>query len=183
MELGDNIRARRGSSGMTLQALSKRVGVSRAMLSDVERGRKNPTIKIVSQIAEGLGCTVSELLGEEQSRTLETIQVLREDSRQVLIDPRSYVERHLLSPPLLRKGIEVIWYTIPPGQSTGAFAAHKPGVTEHITVVQGQLYCHLAEEEIMLKIGDSVYFRADIEHSFYNPGEEVCHYFLLIVAG
>lgn len=181
MELGGNIRAQRIASGMTLEALSVRCGVSRAMLSDIERGRKNPTIRVVSQVAEGLGCTVSQLLGEEQAQASETIQVLRLDSRQVLVDPRSNIERHLLSPPLLRKGIEVIWYTIPPGQSTGAFAAHKPGVEEHITVVQGELHCDLAGQEVKLETGDSIYFRASIEHSFYNPGEDVCHYFLLII--
>jgi transcriptional regulator with XRE-family HTH domain len=72
MELGNNIRARRTEHGMTLDALAEKSHVSRAMLSDIERDAKSPTIRVITQIAAGLGCTISELLGEptpNESRT------------------------------------------------------------------------------------------------------------------
>ncbi len=58
---------------LTLEALAERAGVSRAMISDIERDVKNPTIKVLSQIAEGLKCTVSSLLGEQPGNTAESI--------------------------------------------------------------------------------------------------------------
>jgi len=177
MNLGGNIRARRSSLGLTLDALSRRVGVSRAMLSDIERGAKNPTVKVASQIAEGLGCTVSQLLGEPATGSPTLV---RRDERRVLVDPRSGVERHLLSPAFQRRGIEVLWYVIPPGRGTGAFPPHRLGVEEHITVVQGRLECRFGSDEAGLAAGDSLFFPADVEHDFHNPGPEPCHYFLII---
>lgn len=179
IDLGTNIRARRARLGLTLEALAGRTAVSRAMISDIERGVKSPTVRVVSQIAEGLGCTVSELLGE-QVRSPETISILRRGERHVLVDPRSGVERQLLSPPFVRRGIEVVWYVIPSGQATGAFPPHRPEVEEHITVVQGCLQCRVGDREETLGSGDSMCFRADVPHDFRNPGPEPCHYLLII---
>lgn len=178
--LGHRIRARRTALGLTLEALAERAGVSRAMLSDIEREVKNPTIKVLSQIAEGLECTVSSLLGEQPGKTIESMQIVRKHERRVLIDPHSGVERHLVAPALQHHGIEVLWYVIPAGKRTGAFPPHQQGVEEHITVVQGCLHCTLGEHQIVLEREDSVFFLADVMHDFYNPGPDVCSYFLII---
>ena len=178
--LGHMIRARRTELGLTLEALAKRAGVSRAMLSDIERDVKNPTIKVLCQIAEGLGCTVSYLLGEQLGKPVESMQIVRKNERRVLIDPQSGVERHLVAPALQHHGIEVLWYIIPPEQRTGVLPPHQQGVEEHITVVQGCLHCALGEQHAILEVGDSVFFSADVMHDFYNPGPDVCTYFLII---
>ena len=179
-ELGHTIRQRRIALGLALEALAKRTGVSRAMLSDIERGVKNPTIKVLSQIAEGLGCTVSYLLGEQLGDPGESIHILRKHERRVLVDPQSGVERQVLAPVLQRHGIEVVWYVIPPGQKTGSFPPHQHGVEEHITLVQGRLECTLGDRNIVLETEDSVSFPADVTHDFSNPGPLPCQYFLII---
>jgi transcriptional regulator with XRE-family HTH domain len=179
-ELGHAIRAKRTALNLTLEELAARAGVSRAMLSDIERDLKNPTIKVLCQIAEGLGCTVSYLLGEQPQKAVTNIQLVRKNERRILVDPQSGVERHLLAPALQHHGIEVLWYVIPPGCRTGAFPSHQHGVEEHITLVQGCLHCILGEQEVILEAGDSVFFPADVVHDFYNPGPESCHYFLVI---
>lgn len=181
-DLGGNIKARRLALGLSLEALSERSGVSRAMLSDIERGAKSPTVRVVSQIAEGLGCTVSQLLGEQALETAQPYAVVRRNERRVLLDPQSGVERHLLSPDLLRRGIEVLWYVIPPGQDTGSFPAHRPGVEEQLTVISGQLQCRIGGQAVTLEPGDSLWFPADVPHSLANPGVEPCCCLLIIDA-
>ena len=180
MELGGNIRARRTELGMTLDALAEKSSVSRAMLSDIERGAKSPTVRTLSQIATGLGCTVSELLGESSPQPKESVQVLRKSQRQILVEPQSRVERHLLSPSLVRQGLEVNWLVVPPGQHTGIFPAQPPGTIEHITVVRGVLHCHLGANEVVLEEGDSATFPADIEHSFTNREKKPTRCLLLL---
>lgn len=182
MDLSGNMRARRLELELSLEELAERCGVSRAMLSDVERGLKNPSIRVVCQIAEALGCSVSQLIGETTQATSEGSQVLRRTERQVLIDARSGVARHLLSPGLVRRGIELVWYSIPPGESTGVFPPHQPGTEENITVVEGILECKLQEEIVTLSADDSIFFQADVPHEFRNVGSEVCHYFLVIAS-
>jgi transcriptional regulator with XRE-family HTH domain len=178
VDLGSNIRQLRNQMGMTLEDLAERTGVSRAMLSDIERGAKNPTIKIVCQIAEVFGYTVSQLLGEDDP-TGKTAIVTRRGDRQILVEPRTGVERHLLAPPFVQRGLEIIWYVIPP-QQFGSFPAHRTRTMEHITVVKGSLKYSLDEEEGTLDEGDSISFAADVSHDFYNPGTEPCCFFLVI---
>lgn len=182
IELGKNIKARRLEQKLSLEALAERTGVSRAMLSDIERGVKSPTVRVVSQIAEGLGCTVSQLLGEQQPGAAHSFTVLRRSERRMLLDPQTGVERHLLSPDLLRRGIEVLWYTIPAGQDTGAFPAHRPGVEEQLTVVAGRMECSIGAQTVTLETGDSLWFQADLPHRLANPGTEPCHCLLIIDA-
>ncbi|WNZ26623.1 helix-turn-helix transcriptional regulator [Leptolyngbya sp. NK1-12] len=163
---------------MTLDDLAECTGVSRAMLSDIERGTKNPTIKVVCQIAEVFGYTVSQLLGEDD-RDERTVVVIRREERHVLVEPQTGVERHLLSPGFVQRGLEVIWYVVPPGQ-TGSFPAHRHNTMEHITVIKGCLKYAVGDIEGILEEGDSIFFAADVTHDFYNPGTESSHFFLVI---
>src|SRR5918998_6775550 len=93
--LGSRVKELRKRRGMTLEALAERSGVSRAMLSKLERGEKNPTLVVAARIAEGFGVTLSGLLGTEERR--EVIVVPRE-RRMVMKDPETGFERQLLSP-------------------------------------------------------------------------------------
>jgi transcriptional regulator with XRE-family HTH domain len=179
VDLGRAIHARRGALSLTLNELAERAHVSRAMLSDIERGAKTPSIRVVCQIAEALDTPVSRLLGEQPAAP-EAISVARAADQRRLIDPHSGVERRLLAPAFLRRGIEVVWYVIPPGQKTDIFPAHRHGVAEQITVIQGRLRCYLGAQEVTLDAGDSVAFNADVPHDFHNVGPEPCHYLLLI---
>jgi transcriptional regulator with XRE-family HTH domain len=182
MELGSNIRARRTELGMTLDGLAEKSRVSRAMLSDIEREAKSPTIRVITQIAAGLGSTVSELLGEPPPQPGQELQVVRKSQRQILVEPQSGVERHLLSPSFVRHGIEVNWLVVPPGENTAVFPPQPPGTLEHVTVVRGVLHCHLGTNEVVLEEGDSLTFPADMEHSFTNREKKPARCFLLIIA-
>src|SRR3712207_7903679 len=66
--LGARVGELRRGGGLTLEGLAERAGVSRAMISKVERGEKNPTLVVAAKVAEGLGVPLSELLGVEERR-------------------------------------------------------------------------------------------------------------------
>ncbi len=180
MKFGSNTKKQRLALKLTLEELAERSGISRAMLSDVERDLKNPTIKVAAQIAAGLDCTLSDLLEEEHQPSSQALQVTRKKDQPILIDPRSGTERRLLAPAFVQRGLEIIQYSIPPLQSTEEFPPHQPGVEEYLALVQGVLQCQVNGQEIALEAGDGLSFRADVAHSFRNPGSEPCLYFLVI---
>ena len=62
---GDRVRLLREQADLTLDQFSKRSGVSRAMLSKVERGEKSPTIGVAKRIAHALDTSFSALVGDE----------------------------------------------------------------------------------------------------------------------
>ncbi|MEO7962625.1 MAG: XRE family transcriptional regulator [Gemmatimonadaceae bacterium] len=171
------VRARRQSLGLSLQQLAERSGVSAGMLSEVERGRKSPTLRVASQIAEGLEVAVSELLDGEPAPRM---RVRRRAERRRLIDEKSAIERHLLAPTLLANGIEVVWYVVPPGSESGTFAPQHNGVLSHATVVRGTIEFDAEGEQAVLRAGDSIDFPGDITHAFRNSGRGPCEFLLVV---
>jgi transcriptional regulator with XRE-family HTH domain len=159
-----------------LDELAGLSGVSRAMISKLERGEKNPTLVVAAKLAEGLGISLSTLAGMEERH--EVIVVPR-DRRMVMRDPETGFERQLLSPNFVGPGVEFVQSKIPPGSTSGEFPSHRKGVEEHVVVEHGSLKAILAGDEYLLDEGDAMYFEADIPHRFDNTGDVECTYYLV----
>ncbi|QIN85110.1 helix-turn-helix domain-containing protein [Rubrobacter tropicus] len=175
--LGGRVRELRRGRGLTLEELAGRSGVSRAMISKLERGEKNPTLVVAARLAEGLGVTLSRLAGTEEKRE---VVVVRKENRLVMRDPETGFERQLLSPTFAGRGVEFVRNVIPTGGTSGEFPPHSRGVREHIVVEKGELSATLGGEEHRLRQGDALYFEADVPHRFDNTGPGECSYYLVI---
>ncbi len=162
-----------------MEELAERSGVSRAMISKLERGEKNPTLVVAAKLAEGFGVTLSQLVGMEEQRE---VVVVHRDRRIVMRDPETGFERQLLSPSFGGRGIEFIRNVIPEGSTSGEFPPHRRGVEEYIVVEKGRLEALIGGEEHVLEEGDAVYFEADVTHRFDNVGADECSYYLVIVS-
>ncbi len=175
--LGERVRELRRERGLTLDGLAGRSGVSRAMISKLERGEKNPTLVVAAKVAEGLGVSLSRLVGVEERREVVVVPRAR---RAVLRDPETGFERQLLSPTFGGRGIEFIRNVVPEGSTSGEFPPHRRGVTEYVVVERGRLKAVLGGESYLLEEGDALFFEADIPHRFDNAGEGECSYYLVI---
>lgn len=175
--LGARVKDLRRERGLTLDELAGLSGVSRAMISKLERGEKNPTLVIAARLAEGLGVSLSRLAGVEERR--EVVLVPKE-RRMVLRDPETGFERQSLSPTFAGRGVEFLRNVVPEGSTSGDFPAHRKGVEEHIVVEKGDLKATLGGEEYLLREGDALYFEADVPHRFDNAGRGECSYYLVI---
>ena len=174
--LGPRLRHERRRRGFTLQDLAAASGVSRSMLSEVERGSRVPTILVLDRIATGLGTSIARLLREEQpARTV----VLRRDEQDVARDASGW-ERRVLSPVLTGVEFEFMRTTIGPGVDAGVFPPHGPGSREYLAVESGTLLLSLDGDELELRQGDSVFYAGDRRHGFVNPGTEPCVYYLVM---
>lgn len=177
MNFSERVTQLRKEKKMSLQELSHISGVSKSMISKIEREEKNPTLQVASQIAEALGSTLSELLSEPQEK--ETIVIKKED-QIAYYDELSGFQRIMLSPLLDTHGIEFIKNIMPIGCKSPHFPPHREGVKEYIVVAQGCLEIQLGSERYMLSAGDSIYYKAAITHHFINIGNEECRYYLII---
>ena len=65
MNVGKRIKALRRQKKLTLNELSRKVGISISFLSDIENGRSNPSLERLKDIAEALDTSVSFLMGED----------------------------------------------------------------------------------------------------------------------
>lgn len=177
--LADEIRRRRRERDLSLEALASLSGVSRSMISKIERGEAAPSTVVLSRLAEALGVTFSRLM----SPATEVEVLLIPASRQpVLRDEASGFLRRCLSPVLPGRGIDWVLNTLPPDATTGEFVAHRRGVSEYIFVLKGRLRATIGDRAVVVEEGDSLYFEADAGHAFTNLGTEACQYFLVIDA-
>jgi transcriptional regulator with XRE-family HTH domain len=175
--LGERVRGFRRERGWTLEMLAERSGVSRAMISKLERGEKNPTLVVAARVAEGLGVSLSQLVGVEDKRK---VLVVPRERRMTMRDPETGFERQLLSPSFGGRGVEFTRNAVPEGSTSGEFLPHRQGVEEYLVVERGRLRAVLGGEEFLLDEGDVAYFGADVTHRFDNAGEGECTYYLVI---
>src|SRR5881409_4177782 len=130
--LGARLRLERLRRRLSLHSLMMRTGVSRSMLSEVERGSKVPTVLVLDRIATGLDTSIARLLGEERATR---VIVLRRGEHDTAHDPSGW-ERRILSPVLPGVEFELMRTTIPGGVDAGEFAAHAPASTPPGMVVR-----------------------------------------------
>ena len=177
--LGERVRGLRRERGLTLDLLAERSGVSRAMISKLERGEKNPTLVVAAKVAEGLGVRLSQLVGVEERRE---VVVVPRGRRMVVRDTETGFERQLLSPSFGGRGIEFIKNVVPEDSTSGEFSPRRRGVEEYVVVERGRLRAFLGGEDYLLEEGDALYFEADVSHRFDNAGKGECSYYLVIAS-
>ena len=69
--VGRNVRRIRLEKGLTQEALADQSGLSQQYLSDLERGRRNPTVVTLWEIGQVLGVPPSELIALNEADTGE----------------------------------------------------------------------------------------------------------------
>ncbi len=175
--LADEIRHFRKKNSFSLEMLADVSGVSRSMISKIERCETVPSTVILSKLAEALGVTFSQLMAPAVEREVVHIPAERQP---VLRDDESGFLRRCISPVLPGRGIDWVLNTLPPAAETGTFVAHRRGVEEYIYVLRGRMRVTIGHQHATLKRGDSLYFQADVDHSFLNLGKTPCDYFLVI---
>ena len=172
------MRELRRERGLTLEELAERSGVSRAMISKVERGEKNPTLMIAAKVAEGLGVGLSRLVGIGAREVV----VVPRDRQMVMRDPETGFERRLLSSNFGSGGVEFVRNVVPKGSTSGELAPHGRVVEEYVAVEKGRLRAIIGGEQYLLEEGDALCFETNLSHRFDNAGDGECSYYLVVVS-
>ena len=175
--LGANIRRRRQSLGLSLDALARESRVSSTMLSEVERSVKNPTVKLAYQIARALGCTLTDLLEDEPS---PPVQLTRAIHRQSRLDPVNGVVRHILPSPLASANLEITWFELPPMQATADLPATRGGAFHQLIAVRGHVALIVDDKAHELLAGDSIVFVPQHRCYLQNVGDMMAETMYLV---
>ena len=166
-QLGERILALREARGWSLDALATASGVSRSMLSEIERSTANPTLVVTYRIAKAFNLGISELI--EPSGGTPSIQVVRSDDRAQVFRADKRHQVRTLSPLTLEKDIEFYEIRLPPKGDLSS-TAHVTGTREMVVVAIGEVKIDSGTDSQVLKAGDSALFRADLPHALVNIG-------------
>lgn len=172
------IKQLRLERGWSLDALSKACGVSRSMLSQIERNQANPTLAVTFRIAQAFGITLGELV--ETPKATASILVIRANDRgQVYRSDKDVVIR-TLSPLNLEKDVELYEVQLQPDGALRS-APHFAGTREFLTVQKGRVRVDSADDSDELDRGDSATYRADVPHAIVNLGRGEALMFLAVI--
>ena len=177
-ELCRRVRELRQARGWSLEAMSAACGVSRSMLSQIERNEANPTLAVTVRIAQAFGMSLGELV--ESPTASSTIHVIRANDREYHYRSDRNCRIRTLSPLHLEKDVEFYEMELRPGSRLKS-AAHFEGTREFLTVQKGSLKVTSGDEIVDIEKGDSASYRADIEHCIENTGRSTALAFLVVI--
>jgi len=176
--LGGRVKQLRTDKGWSLEALANASGVSRSMLSQIEREEANPTLAVTMRIAQAFAMPLGDLL--EMPSASSAVQVIRGDDRAFHYRSDKFCRLRTLSPLNLEKDVEFYEVQLQPGGALRS-APHFEGTREFLTVQKGSIRVELAGDSEDLAAGDSSSYRADVPHAIVNMGKSEAVMFLVVI--
>jgi transcriptional regulator with XRE-family HTH domain len=176
--LGGRVKQLRAARGWSLEALAKASGVSRSMLSQIERQQANPTLGVALRIARAFGVELGELV--QVPGVASKVAVIRAGDRAYQYRSDKDCSLRTLSPLNLEKDVEIYEVRLQPGGALRS-TAHFQGTREFLTVTKGQVRVESAGDGDDLSAGDSASYRADVPHAILNQGRTEAVAYLVVV--
>ncbi len=169
VDVGERLRAIRRLRRATLRSVAERAGLSESFLSQVERGKANPSVASLTRIAAALAVHVADLFEPDQARAAP--RVLKRARRPTLAFGR-LGRKQLLTPRPLDQ-LEVIVVELDPGGSTGDEPYTHGDSEELVLVLAGRVHMQLGDHVYELERGDSIDYRSSTPHRVVNAGDDV----------
>jgi len=176
--LGTRVKHLRANRGWSLEALAAASGVSRSMLSQIEREQANPTLAVTLRIARAFGFTLGELL--QLPDAASAVTVIRADDHAYHYRSDKDCRIRTLSPLNLEKDVEFYEIRLQGGGALRS-SSHFEGTREFLTVQKGRLRIESGNDAEELETGDSASYRADVSHALINSGKKEAVAFLIVV--
>lgn len=154
--------------GLSLDDVAKTTGVSKAQLSQIEKGEANPTVSTIWKIAAGLRISFSSLL---QPPTAHFMKFSSKDAPYVDEDEGRY-RVYSIIPYDPERGWEFYKVEMEPGVCSRS-EAHTEGVEETVTVIQGQAVISAGDMQELLVEGDTLVFSGHQIHEYRNVSSEL----------
>ena len=167
----------RESLGLSLNDLSARSGVSRAMISKVERCASSPTAALLGRLCNGLGITLSGLMVSAE-RPLAPLA--RAGQQPIWRDPATGLLRTAVSPSGTGSPVEIVRIELPAGAEVAYEAQRHLDYEQHVLVLDGSLNIEVGAEGFALAAGDCLYMRLNQPLRFGNRSRRSCRYLVMI---
>jgi transcriptional regulator with XRE-family HTH domain len=176
--IASRVRELRSNRGLSLDALASKSGVSRSMISVIERGESSPTAVVLEKLATGLGVMLASLF-EDPAAVAPTPAgpVARRDEQPQWRDPASGYLRRNISPSGVPQPLRIVEVHFPP-RSSVAFenSGRDLRIYQQVWVLEGTMDITLGAEQHRLREGDCIAMQLDQPTMFHNPGRKPARY-------
>ena len=176
--IAQRLASLRDESGLSLQALADQSGVSRSMISLIERGESSPTAAVLEKLATGLGLTLASFF-DFPAQAASPLARRRE--QPTWVDPASGYLRRSVTPSAARSTTRLVEVEFPAGKSVAYETASRSSpVDQHVWVLQGEMEVTVGKERWLLKRGDCLWFPLDRKTAFRNPTRQPARYVVIV---
>jgi transcriptional regulator with XRE-family HTH domain len=171
--IGANVARYRQRHGISLDEVAKRTGIRVDLLERLETGKAVPSLRAIWHLATALEVPFGALLENTMLVTAANpdFRVQQSDRGRVISSASNQFRSRVLFLEGDPRTPEVYEMTLASGCLEKA-EAHARDTYEHIAVVRGTMILRAGSNEARLGPGDSIFFRADVPHSYENPGPE-----------
>ena len=174
--IASRVRGLRGERGLSLEDLASKSGVSRSMISLIERGESSPTAVVLEKLATGLGVMLAAIFDSAPPAGVGKPVARRADQPEWQ-DPASGYVRRNVSPAGVPQPMHIVEVRFPPGGrvafETGARAAR---VFQQVWVLEGAIDVTVGQERHSLREGDCLAMQLDRPTMFHNPARKAARY-------
>jgi transcriptional regulator with XRE-family HTH domain len=167
----------RTARNLSLDALSTQCGVSRSMLSLIERGESSPTAVVLDKLAAGLGVPLASLF---DAPAPAADPVARRADQPTWQDPHSGYVRRNVSPAGAASPTQIVEVSFPPGARVTYEAGARALVLQQIWMLDGTMEIHHGTVAYRLEAGDCLAMALDQPNTFHNPGKSAARYAVVL---
>ncbi len=179
--IGPRLKQLRRDRGWTLDELAAASGVSRSMLSQIERCQANPTLAIVWHLSQALGVELSEFVGSQRVERRSRIELTASSFVPEIRTEDGGCVMRILSPASEVGRTELYHLTMAPGAELVS-EAHARGSHEHLSVLSGELIVESADASVAVNAGSIARYPVDVPHAIRNHTGEPAQALLVVVS-
>jgi transcriptional regulator with XRE-family HTH domain len=174
------VRELRASRGVSLEMLAEKCGVSRSMLSLIERGESSPTAVVLEKIAAGLGVVLAALFELPADDQAPAGPLVTYKHQPVWQDPASGYLRRSVSPPGMLLPLRIVEVQFPPRKRVVfETSLREQRVHQQIWVLEGTMEITVDEERYRLHTGDCLAMQVGNNMMYYNPTRKTARYVVI----
>ena len=173
--IAERVRDLRASRSLTLESLAQKSGVSRSMISLIERAESTATAVILERLATGLDVPLASLFDDPAPRP---DPISRRSAQLQWRDPASGYVRRNVSPSGVASPIQIVEVEFPPGARVSFDAGTR--ARQQVWVLEGSIEIRVGPECYALNAGDCVAFVLDRPTAFSNPSSTPARYAVVI---
>lgn len=180
LRIARRVRELRTAHGLSLDALALKSGVSRSMISLIERNESSPTAVVLEKLATGLGVMLADLFSVPE---VPSSPVVRRGDQPQWTDPASGYTRRNVSPPGAPQPVQIVEVHFPPG-ATVAFETGPRDVPvyQQVWLLEGTMEVALGADRHRLNAGDCLAMRLDQPTVFHNPTRTPARYVVVLAS-
>jgi transcriptional regulator with XRE-family HTH domain len=186
--LNDRIAARiaelRAAHGLSLDALAGKSGVSRSMISLIERGESSPTAVVLEKLAAALGVALASVFDAPLAgRQAAASPVARKADQPEWQDPASGYRRRNVSPPEVPQPMQIVDVHFPAGARVAFDTGGRDArVDQQVWILDGVIDITVGRDRHRLREGDCLAMQLDRPTMFHNPTRKAARYAVVIAS-